>query len=161
MNKKFKLVTIVALLVLGVAVALIAEINFSTRSKDTANNASNVSPTAQSAGLASEAVATSQPPVAVSGKMKGIAIQDSDIQNLASVVGLQVMCGPNSVAVKSVGKEEWAKSIQQAQELLQGMCSCHQRNWLLQFIDCGNYALAGDPKYNQAVQDLSQVPLTE
>ena len=163
-NKFFLGAAITALFVLGWVLAVIGQSKAPANQTVTASNSSAPGLPGQGSGLASETMAASQPPVAVSGKMKGIVIKDSDIQHLALGLGIQIPGSANPGAFKAVGKvdsRQWTQAVQQAQELLQGMCTCHQRNWLLQFIDCGNYALAGDPKYNEAMQDLAAVPLTE
>ena len=40
--------------------------------------------------------------------------------------------------------ESWARALPIARVLEQGMCDCHQRNWLNQFITLGEAGLTGD-----------------
>jgi hypothetical protein len=153
-----------ALFLVGLALAVVVGIKVTSKQTTTIVDGPSGSVPVQSSDLVSGNGAISQPPVSVSGKMEGVVIKDSDIEKLAAGVGIEISGSTPSSAPKPVGptdSQQWAKSIQQAQEMLQGMCSCHQRNWLLQFIDCGNYAVAGDPKYNEAVRQLATVPISE
>ena len=164
MDNKLFFRAMAALFIVGLALAVVVVIKVTGRQPTMVVDGPSGSAPVQSSDLVSGNGTFSQPPVSVSGKMKGVVIKDSDIEKLAAGVGLEISGSTPSGAPKPVepaDSRQWAQSIQQAQEMLQGMCSCHQRNWLLQFIDCGHDAVAGDPKYHEAVQQLATVPISE
>lgn len=153
MSNKLLWVAFASLIIIVSAVAAVIGIDAKSQPKQAASESANPGLSAQSSL-----------PAPVGDKMEGVLVKDSDLQNLASGLGLPIQIGANSGPLPTLDKvnhEQWAQAVPQAQELLNGLCTCHQRNWLLQFVACGNYALAGDPKFNQAVQDLATVPITE
>lgn len=82
------------------------------------------------------------------GQATGLAVQDSDIAQLAAAVKL----GTTNTA--SVGKDVWARETPVAERLLNGLCDCDQRNWLKHFVQTGNEAINGSENYYQSVQLL-------
>ena len=70
------------------------------------------------------------------------SVPDADLLKLSALVNL-----PNAEE-RHIDKERWSRAVPIAQKLAQGPCDCEQRNWLVNFIDMGNSALAGsDDKY--------------
>ena len=65
------------------------------------------------------------------------SVPDADLLKLSAIVNL-----PNAEE-RHIDKKQWNRALPIAQRLAQGPCDCEQRNWLVQFIQMGNDALAG------------------
>jgi GMP synthase-like glutamine amidotransferase len=93
------------------------------------------------------------PPETASSQFAGgssaVTVQRSDINQLAAAVKL----GSSA----SVGKEVWARETPVAKRLLNGLCDCEQRNWLIHFVETGDQAMAGSQQYSQSVQHLAKL----
>jgi hypothetical protein len=81
----------------------------------------------------------------------GQTVLAADLNNLADRVKL------DDGALQNVDKAEWAKQLPIAEQLLQGICDCEQRNWLNRFILTANDALAGSSDYFASVQILDHL----
>jgi hypothetical protein len=82
----------------------------------------------------------------------GQQVLPADLNNLADGVKL------DDGALQNIDKAEWAKELPNAENLLQGICDCEQRNWLNRFVQTANDALAGSSDYYTSVQILDQLP---
>ena len=94
-------------------------------------------------------LAKEAPPLQNAGQSTGLAVQDSDIAQLAAAVKL------GTTNTGAVGKEVWARETPVAERLLNGLCDCDQRNWLKHFVQTGNEAINGSENYYQSVQLLA------
>ena len=65
------------------------------------------------------------------------SVPDVDLLKLSTMVNL------TNAEERHIDKEPWSRAVPIAQKLAQGPCDCEQRNWLVQFIQMGNDALAG------------------
>ncbi len=79
----------------------------------------------------------------------GVVVQKSDIDQLAAAVKLGTTNTP------AVGKEVWARETPVAEKLLNGLCDCDQRNWLIHFVQTGKEAVNGSENYHKSVQFLA------
>jgi hypothetical protein len=102
--------------------------------------------------LAPEAAAPSSGGLAlapVSSQPTGIPVTSDDINRLAVAVNL------GSENTGDVRREVWAKETPVAEQLLNGMCDCDQRNWLKHFVETGKEAVSGSENYHQSIQTLA------
>jgi hypothetical protein len=112
---------------------------------------SEITPVARSSSEQSVTVHFGAPtpiPLQNPSPASAMAVQDSDIAQLAAAVNL-------GSASAGVSKDVWARETPVAQKLLNGLCDCDQRNWLNHFVETGNEALSGSENYDKSVQVLA------
>jgi hypothetical protein len=85
----------------------------------------------------------------------GQQVLPADLNNLADKVKL------DGGALQNVDAAEWAQQLPNAEQMLQGMCDCEQRNWLNRFVTTANDAIAGSNNYFTSVKILDQMPRTD
>lgn len=76
----------------------------------------------------------------------------ADLNNLADSIKL------DNGALENMDQSEWARELPIAEQMLQGICDCEQRNWLRRFVETANDALAGSNEYYKSVQILDSLP---
>jgi hypothetical protein len=88
----------------------------------------------------------------VSASFRGQSISAADLDALADGAKL------DSGSLHHMDKAAWAKELPVAEQMLQGMCDCEERNWLNHFIETAKEALAGSSDYYKSVATLDQLP---
>ena len=83
---------------------------------------------------------------------RGQSVSASDLDSLA--VGAKLDSG----ALQHMEKASWAKELPIAENMLQGICDCEERNWINHFIEAAKLALAGSSDYYKSVAVLDQLP---
>jgi len=82
------------------------------------------------------------------------AVVPTNLKGLADSVNLK------DTLIGDVNKTAWQKALPQAQKMIDtGACDCEGRNWLIHFVQTGNYAVSGDTHFEDSAKFLNTLPL--
>jgi hypothetical protein len=104
-------------------------------------------------------------PSSANSKDQVADVTTADLQKLATLVDFKgqlqkAKSGAPPLGTDGMNANYWVQALPKAEALLHSPCDCEQTNWLITFIQCGQYAMVGDPRYYQEVQLLDTLPMT-